>query len=223
MCVSICKDDEFCSEGQCKECDDENPCPDGRVCVGGECVCPPGLVENDRGECVPCLPETTPNCYICTPDGIVPKECPDGQVCNPNTGDCVDCIGSGDCGENEKCEGGDCVCEEGYRRDPVTGECIPLPDCDEDADCPPCFVCNEFGDCVPKECPDGQVCVDGECKTPCEDGTDCPDGFGCNPDTGFCEECADQDCSTPDCDNLLGCNCNSSGDCVDSDNCGNQT
>lgn len=222
MCLSVCDEDEFCEDGICKECNDANPCPDGKVCVDGKCVCPSGTFDNGKGECWPCDVNNVPNCYYCTREGLIPKECPEGQLCDPEDGECKDCIGSGDCAPNEICDDGDCVCKEGFLRDPITGECIEAPDCEDDSDCPPCFVCNGFGDCVPVECPDGQVCVDGECKVPCDDGTDCPDGYGCNPDTGFCEECADQDCATPDCDNLLGCNCNDSGDCVDSDNCGDQ-
>lgn len=218
LCVSICDDDEFCEDAQCKECNDANPCPDGKVCVNGRCECPSGLFLNDKGQCVPCLPENTPNCFICTPDGLIPVECVDG-VCDPETGDCVDCIGGGDCGPNEKCLDGECVCKDGFVRNPVTGECEPAPECDKDSDCPDCEECNQFGTCEPIQCPDGQVCVDGECKTPCDNGVDCPDGYGCDPDTGFCEKCSDQDCTTAECARLLGCECNSSGDCVDSDNC----
>jgi hypothetical protein len=217
LCVSICDADEFCEDGQCKECNDSTPCPDDKVCVNGECVCPAGLFLNDKGQCVPCLPENTPNCFICTPDGLIPVECVDG-VCDPETGDCVDCIGGGDCEPNEKCLDGDCVCKDGFVRNPVTGECEPAPECDNDSDCPACEQCNQYGFCEPIECPEGQVCVDGECKTPCENGVDCPDGYGCNPDTGFCEKCEDQDCSTPNCEKLLGCEC-SNNQCVDADNC----
>lgn len=221
LCVSVCDDEEFCEDGICKECNDANPCEGDKVCVGGECVCPSGTFETDKGECWPCDPNDVPNCYICTREGLIPVECKDGEVCDPNDGKCKECIGTGDCGDNEVCEDGDCVCEQGFYRDPITGDCIESPDCESDEDCPDCFVCDQFGNCVPKQCPDGQVCdpSDGKCKTPCEDGTDCPNGEGCDPDTGFCEECADQDCSTPDCAKLLGCECDGSDNCVDIDNC----
>lgn len=220
LCVSRCESDEFCdTDGQCVECDDSNPCPDGKECVGGKCICPEGTFDDGRGGCIPCDPANVPNCYICTPDGLKPVECPDGEVCNPDTGDCVECLGSGDCDPNEMCQDGDCICKPGFVRNPVTGECEPEPECDSDVDCPDCEECNQFGTCVPIVCPEGQVCEGGECKTPCENGVDCPDGFGCDPDTGFCEECADQDCTTPNCEKLLGCECNSNGNCVDSDNC----
>lgn len=221
ICVSACKAHEFCEDSSCKECNDENPCEDGKVCVGGKCVCPPGTFETDRGECWPCDPNDVPNCYICTREGLIPKECEEGKICDPSDGECKECLGTGDCDVNEVCEEGNCVCDEGYYRDPITKKCIKSPDCEDDTGCPKCFVCDQFGNCVPKECPEGKVCdpSDGECKTPCEDGTDCPNGEGCDPDTGFCEECEEQDCSTPDCERLLGCGCNDSNECEDIDNC----
>ena len=37
LCVTQCEEGEFCKEDICIECDDENPCPDGKVCNNGVC------------------------------------------------------------------------------------------------------------------------------------------------------------------------------------------
>lgn len=223
-CITSCLDNEFCDDDLdiCKECDDEHPCEGDKVCVNFKCECPPDRpYVNKDGDCIPCDPNDVPNCFICTKEGLIPKDCGD-KVCDPETGDCVCCLGSGDVGPNEACVDKQCVCKPGFTRN-VNGDCVPEPECETDSDCPDCEDCNKRGKCEPKSCPEGTVPVsDGnggcDCKTPCENGTDCGNGEGC--DGEYCQDCADQDCSTPDCDNLLGCGCNGNEQCVDIDSCG---
>jgi len=224
LCVSSCLDNEFCDDDLdiCKECDENNPCPNGRDCINFKCECPPEKpYVNKDGDCIPCDPNNVPNCFICTKEGLIPKDCGD-KICDPETDDCVCCLGSGDVGPNEKCVDKQCVCDDGYVRD-VNGNCIPEPECEVDKDCPDCENCNRLGKCKPKVCPEGTVPVpDGEggcdCKTPCDNGTDCGNGEGC--DGEYCQECEDYPCDGPECDQLLGCGCDGDNNCVDIDSCG---
>lgn len=41
LCVSKCPEDWFCENETRVECDDNHPCPGGKVCNNGKCVCPP--------------------------------------------------------------------------------------------------------------------------------------------------------------------------------------
>lgn len=215
ICVSECTEDEFCDGTVCVECNSEIPCPDGKICENGACVCPDGQFENERGECVPCLEGTCPPCHVCTPEGCKPIDCGD-KVCDPLTGKCVECVGSGDCGPNEICKDNECVCKEGYVRD-ANGNCVKGRECDTDIDCPDCFICDQFGNCIEKECPAGEICIDDECVIPCEHGGDCPPGFGCDGEK--CVECSELDCASLECENVLGCGCNRENQCVDTTKC----
>lgn len=210
LCVSKCPDDKFCDNDRCVECNDEIPCPCNQVCVSGDCQClPTKPFKNDKGCCVDCLTDgDCPPCTICTPDGCMPIDCPDG-ACDPETGDCVDCLNTGDCtGENECCVGKSCECCPGFVRDPFTGKCVAQPPCVLDSDCDECEICVD-GFCEPIECPEGYVCVGGECKPICDcDEPTCSRTEACvnlNLNTCYCEEC-EGDCSkNEDCG--PGCYC----------------
>lgn len=201
LCISTCEEGEFCSEEDeiCVECDDENPCPCNQICVSGTCTCPPGSpYEDEKGCCSDCN-EANPceNCYYCTPEGCKPIVCPVG-VCDPDSGECVDCNNTGDCtGDHECCVDHDCVCCEGFVRDPLTGDCVEAPDCTTDEDCPDCEICNASGECEPNEVPPGYVVgnpVDGCVLKECDcDNPDCPFGHTCFPydvDTCYCRPCS---------------------------------
>jgi hypothetical protein len=143
-----------CVEGECQAiCDclddaDCQPAEDFDLC-NGKLVC---------GLTMPCMCELDP-------DSVV--ECPDGQVCAPETGACCSpsCEGKecgsdgcggecGSCGPGEDCVGSDCSwnnCEPGKN-----GGC---------ASSNSFFVCNEESSAfleVPCESP-WLLCVDGEC------------------------------------------------------------
>lgn len=215
VCVSRCTHDEFCDGNECVECNSDIPCPDGKICENGKCVCPDGQFEDEAGRCVPCLPGECPPCHVCTPEGCKPIDCGD-KVCDPTLNDCVDCVGSGDCGQNEKCVNNECVCKDGYVRN-ANGDCVKDRECNSDTDCPDCFECDEFGNCNPVICPAGEICIDGDCVVPCETGADCPPGFGCDGEK--CVECNTLDCATTECADVLGCGCNKDNKCVDTTKC----
>jgi len=215
ICVSDCTNGEFCDGNECVECNSDIPCPDGKICQNGKCVCPDGQFEDETGKCVPCLTGTCPPCHVCTPEGCKPIDCGD-KVCDPILDECVECVGSGDCGPNEKCVGNECVCKDGYVRN-ANGDCVKDRECNSDTDCPDCFECDEFGECKPIICPAGEVCIDGDCVVPCEHGGDCPPGFGCDGEK--CVECNTLDCTTTECADVLGCGCNKDNKCVDTTKC----
>ncbi len=162
LCVSKCPDGWFCENETCVECDTMHPCPDGKVCNGGKCVCPPDKPFMDaEGNCSDCNDANPcPPCYTCTPVGCVPVVCESG-VCDPDTGDCVECIGAVDCGLNKCCENGLCRCCPGFILD-ENGNCIPDPGCLRDSDCPPCYTCDRVTGCVPSICPAGYIRIDSE-------------------------------------------------------------
>lgn len=182
FCEEICEDKICDPTLGCVNCVDNRDCPSGLECINGDCVCPSGYFPNLEGDCVECDENTNlDNCTLCINGNIVPKDCPEGEVCDPQTDDCVGCLNSGDCGVNEVCEDNTCVCGSGFIRDKQTGFCVPEEECYLDSDCGDCEVCQN-GDCVPQVCPEGFICV---------------------PDMGCLPEC---NCNTRDCvGNLESC------------------
>lgn len=216
----------------CAECVENDHCTGGKICrtiiVDGEecrtCVCPPGLIDC-TGVCASCcVKNDCEACEDCEGGVCVPVDCGDGVCVTGERGVecCVECQETGECGENEICKTdrdackNECICKPGYRR--VNGICIPEPVCTIDGDCKdPCLVCKN-GKCVPKDCPAGQVCLDGECvdECDCKTLTGCSDNRHCKP-TSYdknicgCGKCKG-DCQTG-CEN--GCFCDpSSGQCI---------
>lgn len=228
VCVSKCIGDEYCLDDKCVECDPNNPCPDGKICINGKCVCPQGTFESN-GKCVEC-DSSTPltKCQECRNGVIIEKVC-DG-VCDPGTGVCVDCLNSGDCydradGRNccnavtKKCE-----CCPGTIWSAEQKKCIPLL-CVSDADCgDPCLKCTPEG-CQPMICPPGYKCWEGTCvywpctSTSCENGADCGPDCGCIELNGVrqCVPCHILNCLGL-CQQALGCKCVNEV-CVPVDNC----
>lgn len=168
-----CGEGYGCREGDCfPRCDVNEDCQDENMCTSDTCV--DHLCEN-----VPVV------------------ECPD-QICNPETGDCVDCLSDENCNEGERC---------------VDNTCIPF--CIEDVDCDDANSCTVDicldGICVNEEVvceDDGDLCTTEACdpqsgcaSTP----VDCNEGEVCDPNTGECvpiPTCR----GDPDCDDGLFCN-----------------
>ena len=174
-----CSDDSVCggSEDRCvtladekshcmRACDPEkeSPCPQGYDCR---------VVDSMTNE-AQCLPLN----LTCT-DRCSGKSCPDGEVCEPLTGECTEKLDLCDtgCTVNAVCGDGPedrCVSASENERFCATG-------CDPDAmtsDCPVDYVCHS----------DLEVCVPllSTCKDRCSNKT-CPDGENCNIYTGKCE------------------------------------
>ena len=219
QCVPLCPED-LCLNGNCANCTTDDQCPENQVCSGnGECVCPSNTKKcNDStefcSEC--CSPDDCGVCEVCIGGSCVPKDCPEG-ACNPITGECVECVTSDQCGENQTCDNGECVCADGYVKDVCTDECVPLPPnaCQNSDTCDSCFECTNFnpctgyGVCTPVQCPDGFICVGGECIEEC----DCVEG-GCSKSTDYCKDYGSVGCGCTTCEGNCttgcgeGCYCN---------------
>jgi len=180
ICVDRCGDGEFCSDnGVCVGCLDNTDCPGELECINGECSCPPGSTQSgDR--CIECSTNSDCDvCEVCQDGKCIEQDCGSG-ACDPDTGECVDCINEDQCRDDQICVDNECVCPPGFvERD---GVCVPAPECVSAEDCDECEVCRN-GQCVPRQCPPGQVCV-GEygCVPKC----DCNDQTSCDDITTFC-------------------------------------
>lgn len=89
--------------------------------------------------------------------------CPTGQLCNANTGTCVNCLSNTQCiVPGTICSNGDCV-----------------PGCTTDTTCPIGTICQN-GQCVTPQCtldincPQGQHCSRGTCVAGCVNSLNCP-------------------------------------------------
>ena len=169
---------DHCGPCQSGLCVDDDDCGEGQICVDGQCITPSGCQTDEDcaeaeicvdGECV-----TPPGCQT-------DEDCTEGEICV--NGECVppsECQTDEDCDDNDACTtdvcdpGSGCIhvpidtCVDG---DPCTVDscdpeigCVHEPlDC-EDGD--PCTINDCFeGECTTAaiDCPEGQVCEDGEC------------------------------------------------------------
>ncbi|MGH0151915.1 UNVERIFIED_CONTAM: hypothetical protein FKN15_020722 [Acipenser sinensis] len=221
------------------ECTDINECENAVTCPGQECV-------NSAGsfQCVPCQPGYQLKNGRCTDI----DECLGSLVCGTN-GQCVNTDGSfscdckigfrsdssrRQCSDINECLEGDfcfphgeclntegsysCLCSEGYKATPDGGSCIDVDECTR-----------------PELCQDGS-CTNTQGSFECV----CQPGFATNPEKTACldvEECAETRgavCGPRRCENTIGSfhcitscepghRATASGDCVDINECVNDT
>jgi hypothetical protein len=197
---------------------DDAECPDGLVCLGGECVAPAvdrcvdptcsigEVCHPDTGTCVECL--TPDDCLardeVCDTGShtcVVPctPSCEDGAICDVTSTTCVECLEDGDCGVEGMggvCEGNVCACTGDTG---CPGELL----CDVDEGS--CHACLDETDCDADE-----ICQSGFCVSECDPA--CIAGSGtpfCHPNTGDCRACIlDGDCDD------AGLECSPEGECV---------
>lgn len=203
--------------------DDAAECPTPEdVCVQGQCAppCGPGEFPCPFGHYCANIPEGR----YCLEDPCASLQCPDGFICERDTGECRDLCEGVECDPNEVCQSGVCFdcfvlgCEDGeicVRNGDGVGVCQPDP-C-SGVTCDPGEFCRD-GDCVPLTCQPAcgadEVCVDGQCEPDLCTNVNCPLGDICNPTTGMCE---DNECEFINCPQGQACN-PSTGMCI-SDPC----
>jgi len=161
-------------------CQVDGECGDGERCVGGSCR---SACEDNAG-------------------------CVGAQICNENTGHCVEpdvCEDDVDCLAARVCEWESCIDPECSEHADCQGACVdrlclgaPPAACDEDGDCPGQQACVPLGACL----------LDGECA---DDG-DCPRGAPLCDGAGRCVACVSDDdcagagqCEAGRCSHLGGC------------------
>lgn len=228
-----CKAGEICATVKTSE---------GKDCK--VCTCPPNTVYcTETDTCEECCGKgDCPECYECIGKKCQPKECIGGCTVVNGEECCVECVSDIQCkGDNECCvgEGCDkqCDCCPDYVRNVCTGKCVPKNNkCTINEECgfENCISCQNIdpctglGECIPKVCPPGKICVKDECKELCDCTTrDCSkDGSSSacvdhptKPNTCYCHDCA-----TGTCINAQGSNCGPSQDrdaciCCEDDRC----
>jgi hypothetical protein len=150
-----------CQGGQCT-CTTGEDCFPGESCVGGICDCPSQISCGSNLECCP-----------------VGHSCERREICDGNN----NCFEASRC--TAPCDGQRCglagdVCCTGN-----TPVCGPLNTCIADCGSPQRLCGENFDRC----CPDGELCVFGECRAPggaCTRFTDCDFGEYCEPALSKC-------------------------------------
>jgi hypothetical protein len=200
--TGVCDDEKGCVECVSKtDCNGPNKC-----CVDNKCVCCPGFVKDQNGNCVP------------EPDCTKDSDCRECESCDIATGKCKPTI----CPQGTVCVKDGClpICDCGNPTCDSNNACVRLNDST-------CYCSSCVGSCA-----DGQPCGPGcycdkkdlkckpnPCSGSCLNGTDCGPGCGCNKLTGQCEPCGSVPCGSP-CDTLLGCGCPDGTNCSDIPDCG---
>ena len=202
--------------------DFETDCGNGNVDPGEDCESCPKDVQCARGEkCVNGVCESTTGacCFgggACTPD-ITQAECAsmsgsyggNGSQCS----DCRECIGAGDCDDQNACTSDDCVSGSCVNT-PITPCCgNGIPESGEDcANCPPDVPCSPNEECINGVCESfvGACCFAGDiCNIDTQSGCQAQGGVykGNGTDCGDCRDCIDDG----DCDDGDPC---TSDDCI---------
>lgn len=221
-CVGICNP----VTNTCVECDDTHPCPGDKKCVAGGCQCPPDKPHDlGNNRCVACVSPSEceakyGKCYKCVDGACVYKGDCGGGVCDPRTGNCEECVTKSDCaskGDNFCCsDGKKCVCCPGFVLNPLTGQCVPKPKCDGEHPCGDCEDCVN-GTCVPRQCPDGQICAVVNGIPGCYEKCDCNNPASCSGVNKVCKnisgKCVCVDCGKCNTGCTSGCHCAGNNNC----------
>jgi hypothetical protein len=166
-------------------------CIEGYIKCEDECLnCPPQHFKR-------CFCDTSEDCQDCETcvDGLCIADCPD-KLCINDT--CCDCAVTEDCPKGFVCNGCGCNCIGTINSD---GECVQ---CKTKGDCKACENCID-GKCVPLECPNNLVCVNGGCGCPAgtkyDPVTNSCIPIVCNDDAecGSCESCLSNQCVPINC------------------------
>ncbi|MBU1118670.1 hypothetical protein KKH43_02235 [Patescibacteria group bacterium] len=204
-----CPDGKICLNGNCVGCSSDTDCGDGKVCENGSCVAK-CTKDGDCGEGKICI-----NGHCTDSTRCIDNNCANGQVCKD--GLCKDCADNGDCKEGEICKDGQCTksgctddrdCPKDHKC--VNGTCVPpttQPACKDDRDCPTNYHCDK-GVCVPDPCAcnNSSDCVGDNKGYVCETCScrPCKDDTECP--TGFvCKSGRCEPKSTPQCKTYTDC------------------
>ncbi|HPV04611.1 MAG TPA: hypothetical protein PLC24_08630 [Myxococcota bacterium] len=213
-CMVTCEVNEECSatpitpfcdydSGLCVKCLSDSNCPEGRLCIGRDCIvgckgdrdCPDGLRCDPKfgtyGDCFTCVEDADCNGKVCRDHQCVIDcdaiNCPaERPICDPATGNCLECMKKADCGTGKVCIGNLCI----------TG-------CESDLDCGTRHCSN--GSCVEctidDHCSGGQKCRANTCSAgECFKDSDCNPGDYCHPLLYSCEDLPSNHCdSNSDC------------------------
>lgn len=188
VCVIGCADDASCGEGNiCEEssrvctsgCRDDEGCPEGQTCgADSKCTAVP-ITSCDQVTCTPtqrCNPANNFQCEdTCTTDAGQPNSCPDGAVCNTNTGVC---------GSANECPGEDPNQCDGNANSPFWNTTLCA-----------CVECTDNSQCGGGACNANGQCTDA-CQTVCDPGTP----GTCGGNTPYCiADCCVQCIGAADC------------------------
>jgi hypothetical protein len=137
------------------ECDEDNPCAFGSVCVEGVCEAQSCATSSQCGIEQYCKD------HSCVDGCQTDDDCKFGDLCDAAAGECVSATCTDthlDCGFGEFCSpAGECYDANGYY----------------------CAPCSDDGDCGGSE--SGNYCLSGYCGVECVDDHDCPGGYDCLP------------------------------------------
>lgn len=215
ICVTRCKPGEVCVNDTCVSCQTNTDCPCNQICTPTGCQCPTGTTLNPLNNCCDqCSTNADcPPCSDCINIGganvCVARVCPDG-VCDPSTGECVECLTSGDCAD-KSCTFCDPIlkrCTAGEGQVQVGNDCVPAPDCTSDADCnDPCLSCGPAGTCIPIQCPPGKVPARIGNRCDCVEECDCDDPGSCSDMTKYCTAIGPETCGCLPCEGDCASGC----------------
>ncbi len=201
-----------------------DPCDEGQTCieVNREAVClVPCETNEDCNTADLCAPEACgtvtgadSNATFCVADTV---ECPEGEVCDPGTGECVEpCTDDAGCDDGAFCNGTETCDTDTGQCNVGEAPCVEPQVCDEEADA--CVDCLDDAGCDDGDNCTTDACTDGACTN---DPVVCDAGV-CNPDDGQCVEClGDGDCAENEVciNNNCVAQCLMDADCDDGDGC----